>query len=127
MNPPRVEYKNRVLASLSSAEINRLAPYLSPVTLKLRTTLMDGKAPIYAYFLEKGLASVVLPMKNGSTVEVGVIGIDGVVGLPFLLGADRMPGRTFIQVDASGYRIEAERVKEEFERPGELRITSKST
>jgi len=121
MNPPKVNCKNRVLASLPNAEINRLAPYLSPVTLKVRTTLMDGKATLGAYFLEKGLASVVLPMKDGYTVEVGVIGIDGVVGLPFLLGADRMPGRTFIQVDASGYRIDAKRLKEEFDHSGELR------
>ena len=87
MNPPnRQHYKNRVLASLPRSEINRLAPHLAPVTLKLRTQLLDGRAD-YAFFLEEGLASVVLPMKDGSTVEVGVIGKDGVVGLPILLGA----------------------------------------
>ena len=121
MNPPKQQYKNHVLAALPKAEIARLTPHLSPVTLKLRTQLLDGKAPGYAYFLEEGLASVVLPMKEGRTVEVGVIGIDGVVGLPVLLGAGRMPGETFIQVEASGYRIKAQRLKEEFERPGELR------
>ena len=90
------------------------------MTLKLQAELLDGRAD-YAYFLEDGLASVVLPMQDGSTVEVGVIGKDGVVGLPILLGADRMPGRTFIQVEGSGFRINAERLKEEFERSGELR------
>jgi len=121
MNPPnRQHYKNRVLASLPRSEINRLAPHLAPVTLKLRTQLLDGRAD-YAFFLEEGLASVVLPMKDGSTVEVGVIGKDGVVGLPILLGAGRMPGETFIQVEGSGFRIQAKRLKEEFERPGELR------
>lgn len=122
MNPPsRQHYKNRVLASLPKAEIDRLKPHLSPVTLKLRAQLLDGRAPSYAYFLEEGLASVVLTLAGKTTVEVGVIGIDGVVGLPFLLGADRMPGETFIQVEASGFRIKAKRLKEEFERPGELR------
>jgi CRP-like cAMP-binding protein len=121
MNPPKQQYKNHVLAALPNAEIARLRPHLSPVTLKLRTQLLDGKAPGYAYFLEEGLASVVLPMKAGGTVEVGVIGTDGVVGLPVLLGAGRMPGETFIQVEASGYRIKAQRLKEEFERPSELR------
>jgi CRP-like cAMP-binding protein len=121
MNPPKQQYKNHVLAALPKAEIARLTPHLSPVTLKLRAQLLDGKAPGYAYFLEEGLASVVLPMKDGATVEVGVIGVDGVVGLPVLLGAGRMPGETFIQVEASGYRIKAQRLKEEFERPGELR------
>jgi CRP-like cAMP-binding protein len=121
MNPPKQQYKNHVLAALPKAEIARLTPHLWPVTLKLRAQLLDGKAPGYAYFLEEGLASVVLPMKDGDTIEVGVIGIDGVVGLPVLLGAGRMPGETFIQVEASGYRIKAQRLKEEFERAGELR------
>ena len=122
MNPPsRQHYKNRVLASLPKAEIDRLTPYLSPVTLKLRAQLLDGRAPSYAYFLEEGLASVVLTLAGKTTVEVGVVGIDGVVGLPVLLGADRIPGETFIQVEASGFRINAKRLKEEFERPGELR------
>ena len=117
MTQPKRQYKNNVLAALPKAEVARLTPHLSPVTLKLRTQLLDGKSE-YAYFLEEGLASVVLPMEDGSTVEVGVVGKDGVVGLPILLGAEGMPGETFIQVEGSGYRIKAKRLKEEFERPG---------
>jgi CRP-like cAMP-binding protein len=120
MPPPTREYKNRVLAVLPKAEINRLKPHLSPVTLKLRHELLDGKSK-YAYFLEDGLASVVLPMKDGSTVEVGVIGREGVVGLPMLLGAKSMPGHTYIQVPGNGFRMEAQRLREEFERLGALR------
>lgn len=118
--PPKRQYKNRVLAALPKAEIERLTPHLSPVTLKRGQTLAEGKSN-YAYFLEDGLASVVVTLEDGTTVEVGVIGKDGVVGLPVLLGADGMPGRTFVQLEASGYRIKAQRLKEEFERPGELR------
>jgi CRP-like cAMP-binding protein len=117
--PPR-QYKNRILAALPKAEIDRLAPHLSPVTLKLRAQLLDGKAD-HAYFLEHGLASVVLTLVGGATVEVGVIGIDGVVGLPVLLGAETMPGKTFIQVSGAGFRIEAQLLKREFERNGKLR------
>ncbi len=121
MNPPARQYKNRVLAALPKAEIDRLTPHLSPVTLKTRTQLLDGHAD-HAYFLEEGLASVVLTLANGATVEVGVIGVEGVVGLPILMGGDGMPGQTFIQVQGSGYRIEAARLKEEFERTGQLRV-----
>jgi len=60
-------------------------------------------------------------MENGATVEVGVVGRDGVVGLPLLLGAETMPGETYIQVPGRGFRIDAQRLKDEFERPGELR------
>jgi CRP-like cAMP-binding protein len=120
MGLPKQPYRNCVLAALPKSELERLKPHLSPVKLNLEAELLDGRAD-YAYFLEDGLASVVLPMQDGSTVEVGVVGKDGVVGLPILLGAQRMPGRTFIQVDGSGFRIPAKRLKEAFERPGELR------
>lgn len=67
------------------------------------------------------MASVVVTVANGDTVEVGVVGIDGVVGVPILLGTGSSPGRTFIQIAGSGFRINAKVLKEEFERPGELR------
>jgi hypothetical protein len=44
MNPPTRHYKNRVLAALPKAEINRLKPHLSQVTLVQKETLLDGKA-----------------------------------------------------------------------------------
>ena len=121
MNPPaRKNFKNRVLAALPKAEIDRIRRHLSPVNLKLRQQLLDGHAE-HAYFVEEGLASVVLAMADGTTVEVGVIGNDGVVGLPILLGAATMPGETFIQVEGSGFRVDGKFLKEEFERPGALR------
>jgi CRP-like cAMP-binding protein len=120
MNPPAKVYKNRVLAALPKAELNRLTPYLSPVTLPVRTQLMDGHAE-HAYFMEEGLASVVLTLAGGATVEVGIIGIDGVVGLPIILGAGTVPGETLIQVEGSGFSIDAQRLKDEFERDGQLR------
>lgn len=120
MNPPAQAYKNRALAALPKAEINRLRPHLSLVPLPQNQTLADGSIKD-CYFLEDGLASVVQSVQNGDTVEVGIIGIDGVVGLPRLLGAKTQPGRTFIQVAGSGYRIDADILAREFERSGELR------
>jgi hypothetical protein len=58
---------------------------------------------------------------KGGTVQVGVIGIDGIVGLPILLGTEGSPGRTFIQIEGSGFPIKAGTLRKEFERPGELR------
>jgi CRP-like cAMP-binding protein len=120
MNPPAPRYKNRILAALPPAEINRLARSFTAVTLKIDQTLLDSKSN-YAYFLENGMASAVVTLENGTTVEVGVIGIDGIVGLPILLGSDGSPGRTFIQIAGSGFRIKAGILKAEFERPSELR------
>ncbi|MGH9600487.1 MAG: Crp/Fnr family transcriptional regulator [Terracidiphilus sp.] len=120
MNKPACGYKNRILSSLPKAEIDRLAPHLSLVNLPQHQTLLDGTAP-HGYFLEDGIASVVVTVESGDTVEVGIIGIDGVVGVPILLGVQGGPSRTFIQIEGSGYRIEAAALKEQFERAGELR------
>jgi CRP-like cAMP-binding protein len=120
MDPSVRKYKNRILAALPKAEIGCLTPHLSPIDLPVRTPLLNGRAD-YAYFMEEGLASVVLTLANRSSVEVGVIGIDGVVGLSILMGAGTMPSETFIQVAGSGYRIDGATLKEEFERKGQLR------
>lgn len=125
MNQPAKQYKNRVLSALPKEELDRLTPYLTPMTLGVRTQLLDGRSE-YAYFLEDGMASVVLTMADGATVEVGVIGIDGVVGLPILLGAENMPGETFIQVAGSGYRISAQHLKDEFEKAASCGIICRS-
>jgi hypothetical protein len=53
MNSPAKQYKNRILAALPKAELDRLTPHLSSVTLELRAQLLDGVAE-YAYFLEEG-------------------------------------------------------------------------
>jgi CRP-like cAMP-binding protein len=119
MNHP-AEYRNRILAGLPEAEIDGLAQYLSPLHLEQSKGLTDGKAP-YAYFLEDGIASAVVSVDSGDTVEVGLVGYDGVVGIPILLGTERAPGRTFIQIEGHGFRIEAQALKDQFERPGELR------
>ena len=105
---------------MPKAEAIRLAKLLEPVTLNQGQSLLDGTAT-YAYFLDDGMASVVLGLASGDSIEVGVIGNEGVVGLPILLGTGTIPGRTFMQIAGSGYRIKAECLKEEFERGGELK------
>lgn len=96
MNAPARKYRNRILSSLNDAEMMRLTPHLSPVTLEQQETLLGNEAR-YGFFLEQGIASVVVTVNNGDTVEVGVIGCDGVVGLPILFGrvapaVSRKPG-----------------------------------
>lgn len=120
MNPPSKSYNNRVLSSLPPAGIARLARHLKPVDLPQGQTLADGTAP-YGYFLEHGMASLVVSLQDGGTVEVGVVGFEGVVGIPIMLGAVGAPGWTFMQIAGSGHRISAEVLRDEFERPGELR------
>ena len=114
------KFKNRVLASLPKPEIDRLSAHLTIVDLPQSQMLLDGRAA-YGYFLEQGVASTVVVLENGDTVEVGVVGRDGFVGIPILLGTNNVPGQTFIQIAGSGYRIPATKLNEEYERSGKFR------
>jgi CRP-like cAMP-binding protein len=120
MNQPLRPYRNRILASLPKEDMARLAPHLRPVDLEVGTTLVDGKVSD-GYFLDDGIASAVVTLESGETVEVGVIGMDGIVGFPILFGTGPTLGRTFMQIAGSGYRIAAPRLKEEFDRGGAMR------
>jgi CRP-like cAMP-binding protein len=118
----RVEYQNRVLSSLPKAEIARLQPHLQRMLLPQNENLAEpGEKIPYAYFLEDGMASIVLTMQNGFTVEVGVVGREGLVGLPVLFGTQQIPTRTFMQIGGSGFRIKSKHLRTEFDRPGRLR------
>jgi CRP-like cAMP-binding protein len=114
-------YKNRILASLSNAEISRLSPNLSPLDLPSGKVLMDPAQEIAdVYFLETGLASVVVPMTDGNIVEAGITGNDGLIGLPVFLGIKTTPTRTFMLVPGNGFKIKAHHLVKEFQRSGTL-------
>ncbi len=119
---PKQPFKNRVLISLSPPDIGRLSEHLLPVTLKSKDSLHEpGELINTVYFLEDAVASVVITMENGGTVEVGLIGRDGVVGLPAVLGNGRATNRTFIQLPGSGFSVKAKILRELAESSSEFR------
>lgn len=99
---------NALLASLSTADFALLEPHLESVALKLRMSLERPNQRIDAvYFPEAGIASVVAVQPNGKRVEVGLIGREGMTGLPIVLGNHRSPHATYIQVPGRAQRIAA--------------------
>lgn len=108
---------NRPLRALPRAELENLWPHLSPVCLSYKETLHDQNSPIGdVYFIEEGVASVLTVMTDGSMSEVGMIGIEGMVGLPVLLGADASSQRVIVQVPGAALRIGAGPCKAAFDR-----------
>src|SRR5205085_11923894 len=76
-------FKYRLLAKLPQEDMRRFSLNLHPVSFPLRHVLYNVGAPLeYVYFIEQGLASILMNMSNGSTVEVGMIGTEGMVGCP---------------------------------------------
>src|ERR1700733_5499798 len=89
---------NRLPSSLSTSDFDLLAPHLEAVTLGLRKVLKKPNKKIEAvYFPETGFASVVAVQRNGKQVEIGLIGREGMTGLPIVLGNHRSPHATYIK------------------------------
>ncbi len=104
--------KNRILSRLSAADKALLQPDLEPVTLALRQVLEMPNRPItHSYFIGYGLASIIAKNSH-KRLEVGLIGCEGYTGLPIVLGNDRSPHETFMQVPGEGMRISATKLRE---------------
>jgi CRP-like cAMP-binding protein len=99
-------HKNLVLSRLSNADFKLLEPHLEPADLPLRKVLERSGKPIKAvYFPDTGFASVVANGNTKRPIEVGIIGREGMTGLPVVLGGDRNDHETYMQAAGSGQCI----------------------
>lgn len=109
--PPLVDgqpVSNEILLSLSARERDLIFPQLTYMELKTHSVLHEPGEPIkFGYFLNSGLASVLTVLAEGKSVEVGLTGKEGFVGLPLIVGFSTSPNRTVIQIEATGFRINA--------------------
>jgi len=94
-------------------DLARLEPHLRPATLEIRRTFSEPGAPIREVcFPDSGIVSVVARVGNGRSIETGLIGFEGMTGLPILLGADRWPNETYVQMPGYGRVIDADILRE---------------
>jgi CRP-like cAMP-binding protein len=83
-----------------------LEPLLERITLKQGYVLEIPNKPIeHVYFIETGVASVVVVNAHDHRIEVGVIGLDGVTGVPVIMGDDRSTNSTYMQIGGDGQRV----------------------
>jgi CRP-like cAMP-binding protein len=112
---------NRILSRLSPADLGLLDPHLEPVDLSVHRLLEGRNRRIdYVYFIEAGLASVVANGAGKPSIEVGIIGREGMTGLAIVMGYQRAPHDTYIQVAGKGQRIRAAKLREADERSNTL-------
>src|SRR5436189_5574671 len=101
--------KNDLLAALPSAEYERLLPHLKHVSLPLKEILCEaGDTMKYAYFPLSGMISMLSILVDGANVEVGVIGSDGMLGVPIFLGSGISPNTAIVQVADGAMRMKAD-------------------
>ncbi|MBZ8180345.1 Crp/Fnr family transcriptional regulator [Oscillatoria salina] len=112
---------NQILAALPESEYDRLLPYLEFVELSVGQVLYNPQENItQVYFPDRGIVSLVYILEDGATAEVGLIGKEGVVGLPVILGGNSTINQAIVQIEGSAYKIDAIRLKNEFDRGGKL-------
>lgn len=112
---------NRLLAALPAEEYQRLVPHLEWITLPLAQVLHEPGDPItHVYFPHRALVSLVSTMEDGSAIEVGLIGGEGITGVPALIGDGVITHRALVQVAGDAVRLPAEVLKAEFVRGGNL-------
>jgi CRP-like cAMP-binding protein len=100
--------RNAILLSLPRKERALVLSKSEPSSLPARTILTEMAEPIeFCYFLNSGVASIIHVMTDGKSVEVGLTGKEGFVGLPLIVGYSTSPTRAIVQIDAGGYKIRA--------------------
>jgi CRP-like cAMP-binding protein len=102
------QLRNKILLDLPDEESALLFSKLEFVSLPVRTVLNEVDEAIrFAFFMNDGLASILSMTSDGKSVEVGLCGREGFVGLPLTAGLNTSPTRVIVQVAGSGFRISA--------------------
>lgn len=118
----RADVRNRLLNKMSPEDWALLAPHLESVTLKERQVVEVPNKPItHVYFVETGVVSVVAVNEEDHRIEVGVIGKEGMTGVPLILGDDRAQHSAYLQIGGNGRRMSAAAFLEAMNRSASLR------
>jgi CRP-like cAMP-binding protein len=116
------DFRNQVLGKLGNNSLATLLPHLEHVDLKSRQDIEKPNASIkYVFFPESGIVSVVNRGPRKKSLEIGIIGREGMTGLTVVLGNDRSPHATFVQLQGDAYRIAADPLRTAMYRDAKLR------
>ena len=99
-----------------------MRPELESVPLDSHKILHEAHEVLqYAYFPNDGLLSLVVVFAEGKTVEAGIVGKEGLVGIPALAGLNRSPLREVVQITGEGLRITVSKLGEFLREAPQLR------
>ena len=116
-------HQNLLLDALLKADYDRLFPNLELIEMPLGQVLCEsGDKLKHVYFPTTSIVSLLYVMENGASAEIAVVGNEGILGVPILLGGDSTPSRAVVQSAGHGYRMKAQLLKNEFNQAGQLQI-----
>lgn len=115
--------QNDLLAALPGDVRQRLFSHLEPITLPIGQVLYEsGETMRHVYFPTDSIISLLNVMESGASAEICVVGNEGMVGISLFMGGESTPSRAVVQRAGHAYRLQGQRLKDEFNRHGELLV-----
>jgi CRP-like cAMP-binding protein len=112
---------NRILAALPELTYQRLTSQLEEVKLSQGEILYQANEAIeYVYFPTEAVISLVSLMEDGSSTEICLVGKEGMLGLPIILGDNVSSHLAIAQISGNAIKIHANAIEQEFARGEEL-------
>jgi CRP-like cAMP-binding protein len=102
----QVSVSNHLLGALPRKDYQKLLPILEPVKLVFGETLYESQAQIrHVYFPVDCFVSMLTTVDAGRAAEVGLIGSEGMIGVPMALGVAFSPFRAVVQGGGTALRL----------------------
>lgn len=121
MSPARSTTKNRLLAALPHHERQRLLACCERVELRFGQVLCKpGELMRHVIFPIDGFISLITPIEGHAGLEVGLVGDEGMLGIPLMLGVDAAPLRALVQGAGTAWQMEAAIFRNELKRSAAL-------
>src|SRR5580704_5214865 len=113
--------QNHILGALPQQERERLFPHLKLVPLSLgKVVYVTGDKLDHVYFPTDSIVSLLYVLKDGASAEIAVVGNEGAIGVALFMGGETTTNRAIVQSAGAAYRLTGARLKEEFDRHGEM-------
>ncbi len=113
--------QNHLLAALPTEVQQRLFPNLKLIPMPLGKVLYESGDTIRdVYFPTDAIVSLLYVMEDGASAEIAVVGNEGIIGVALFMGGESTPSRAIVQSGGYAYQLSGQRLKEEFNRHGEL-------
>ncbi len=113
--------ENHILSALPAGERERLFPHLQRVEMPLGAVVYEsGDTLRHMYFPTDCIVSLLYVLENGASAEIAVVGNEGAIGVALFMGGETTPSRAIVQSAGFAYRLAGKRIKEEFDRHGQM-------
>jgi CRP-like cAMP-binding protein len=124
MKTTSLMHRNHLLGSLSHNEFDRIHTHLKLVKMSVGDVLHDsGEIIKEVYYPADCIVSLLHVLSDGASAEIAVVGNDGIVGIPLVLGGETTTNRAVVRSAGSAYCLPGSLAKQEFGLEGQMKYS----